>query len=128
MKFLLYIILVICCMGCRSVQYVPEDSFRLDSVYINRFHTDSIYCRDSIFVHDRGDTVTVFKDRYIYKSLTRKDTLYISKTDSVSVPYPVEKKLTAWQQVKVNYGGYAMLAVFVFILIVVGHVVYKLKK
>ena len=40
----------------------------------------------------------------------------------------LEKQLTKWQSVKVDYGGWAMGIVFVFILIVVGWMVYKLKK
>ena len=58
----------------------------------------------------------------------RTDTLYLAKVDTVGVPYPVEKELTGWQRVKVDYGGWAIGLVFVFILIGVGRMVYKLKK
>lgn len=39
------------------------------------------------------------------------------KVDSVSVPYPVEKKLSKWQQAKVDWGGWAMLIVVVLIFL-----------
>ena len=89
---------------------------------------DSIFVRDSVYIKQKGDTVTEYRYKYVYKYKDRTDTLYISSRDTVSVPYPVEKELTAWQQTKVNYGGWAMVIVFVFMLVVVGKMVYKLKK
>ena len=114
--------------GCRTIEYYPLETVRIDTVYVNKQRVDSVMVRDSVHIIEKGDTVTEFRLKYIYKYRDRVDTLYISKTDTVSVPYPVEKELTKWQQTKVNYGGLAMGIVFVFILIVVGMLVYKLKK
>lgn len=122
--FLLWLVLT----GCRTIEYYPLETVRIDTVYIQSAKVDSVMVRDSVHIYQKGDTVTEFRLKYIYKYRDRVDTLYLSKTDTVSVPYPVEKQLTKWQQVKVNYGGWAMGIVFVFILIVVGRMVYKLKK
>ena len=48
-----------------------------------------------------------YKDRYLYKYLylNRIDT--VIKTDSVQIPYPVEKALTRWQKAKIELGGWA---------------------
>ena len=122
--FLLWLVLT----GCRTIEYYPLETVRIDTVYVNQQRVDSVLVRDSIHIYQKGDTVTEFRLKYIYKYRDRVDTLYLSKTDTVSVPYPVEKQLTKWQSVKVDYGGWAMGIVFVFILIVVGWMVYKLKK
>ena len=114
--------------GCKTVKYYPLETVRIDTVYVNKQRVDSVIVRDSVHIIEKGDTVTEFRLKYIYKYKDRTDTLYISKTDTVSVPYPVEKQLTKWQQTKVNYGGWAMGVIFVFILIVVGCMVYKLRK
>ena len=114
--------------GCRTIEYYPLETVRIDTVYVNKQRVDSVMVRDSVHIIEKGDTVTEFRLKYIYKYKDRTDTLYISKTDTVSVPYPVEKQLTKWQQTKVNYGGWAMGVILVFILIVVGCMVYKLKK
>lgn len=114
--------------SCRTVKYVPVETVRIDTVYSNYSRMDSIFVRDSVYINQKGDTVTEYRYKYVYKYKDRIDTLYISSRDTVSVPYPVEKELTAWQQTKVNYGGWAMVIVFVFILVVVGKMVYKLKK
>lgn len=115
------------CIGCRSVQYIPVETIRTDTVYFNHNRTDSVFVRDSIYVNQQGDTVTEYRYKYVYRYKDRIDTLYISSRDTVNVPYPVEKELTAWQQTKVNYGGWAIVLVFVFILIVFGRF-YKLKR
>lgn len=116
------------CIGCRTIQYIPVETIRTDTVYFNHSRTDSVYVRDSIYVNQKGDTVTEYRYKYIYRYKDRTDTLYISSRDTISVPYPVEKELTRWQQTKVNYGGWAMGIVFVTILVVVGILVYKLKR
>lgn len=51
--------------------------------------------------------------------------MYISKADSIQVPYPVEKELTRWQQFRMDFGGWAMCIVVISILILI---VYKIKK
>lgn len=126
----LYIILMVSLLltGCKTIKYYPLETVRHDTVYIQSLKLDSILVKDSIHITERGDTVTEFRLKYIYKYKDRTDTLYLSKVDTVGVPYPVEKELTGWQRVKVDYGGWAMGLVFVFILIVVGRMVYKLKK
>jgi hypothetical protein len=35
--------------------------------------------------------------------------LYQSKTDSIAVPYPVEKELTWWERKKIEFGELAMV-------------------
>lgn len=113
--------------SCRTVQYVPVETVRTDSLYFNTVSTDSVYVKDSVLIV-KGDTVTEYRWRYVYKYKDRTDTVYVSRTDSVQVPYPVEKRLTKWQRFKMDIGGYALAAVVVTVLIVFGRLVYKLKK
>ena len=126
----LYIILMVSLLltGCKTIKYYPMEKVRHDTVYIQSLKLDSILVKDSVHITEKGDTVTEFRLKYIYKYRDRVDTLYRSNTDTISVPYPIEKQLTKWQQTKVNYGGWALGIVFAFILIVVGRMVYKLKK
>ncbi|WFE84964.1 hypothetical protein [Parabacteroides chongii] len=115
--------------SCRSVvQYVPVETVRTDSIYLSSLQLDSVFVHDSILINQKGDTVTEYRYRYVYKYKDRVDTLYINKTDSISVPYPVEKSLTRWEQTKVNYGGHAIIAVVVIVMVVFGKMIYKLKK
>ena len=76
--------------SCDVVKYIPVESTRTEKEYIDRWNRDSVFVKDSVFIFVKGDTV--FRDRYkmIYKDRFVKDTVLISKTDSIPVPYPVE--------------------------------------
>ena len=126
--FMCIIVLTSAIWSCRSVKYVPVETVKYDSIYINKVQVDSVYHRNSIYVVDKGDTVFLYKDRYIYKYKDRTDTLYVTNTDSIQVPYPVEKELTKWQQFRMDFGGWAIAAVIIIVLIFFGRLVYKLKK
>ena len=125
-------ILISMLTGCKSVQYVPVENVRTDSVYIDRFQRDSIYQRDSVFVNRWTAGDTVYQDKvvwkYVYRDKVKYDTVAILRSDTVRVPYPVERRLTTWEQVRLNVGGWAIGVVIIFILIVVGIIVYKLKQ
>lgn len=114
---------VIC--SCRTVKYVPVETVKVDTTYINKLQRDSIYMLDSVYVKEKGDTVLIEKYKYLYRDKLVRDTMYISKADSIQVPYPVEKELTKWQQFRMYFGGWAMCIVVISILILI---VYKIKK
>lgn len=125
-------ILISILTGCKSVQFVPVETVKTDSFYIDRFQRDSIYQRDSVFVNRWTAGDTVYQDKvvwkYVYRDKVKYDTVAILRSDTVRVPYPVERRLTTWEQVRLNVGGWAIGAVIIFILIVVGIIVYKLKQ
>ncbi len=116
-------LLLVC--SCRTVKYVPIETVKVDTTYINKLQRDSIYMLDSVYVKEKGDTVLIEKYKYLYRDKLVRDTMYISKADSIQVPYPVEKELTRWQQFRMDFGGWAMCIVVISILILI---VYKIKK
>ena len=124
--WIIIICLVMC--SCRSVQYVPVEVIKTDTTYINKVQRDSIYQLDSVYIRDKGDTVLITKTRYLYRDKLIRDTVYMSRIDSVPVPYPVEKELTRWQQFRLDVGGWAIIVVMITILVVIGRTIYKLKK
>lgn len=88
--FLLLFLAGLAATSCTRHVYVPVETTKSDTVYLNRVQLDSIYMRDSVFIEKSGDTIREFQYKYIYRFKDRIDTLYISKTDSIQVPYPVE--------------------------------------
>ena len=125
-------ILISLLSGCKSVQYVPVETVRTDSVYIDRYQHDSIYQRDSIFVNRWTAGDTVYQDKvvwkYVYRDKVVYDTVAILRSDTVRVPYPVERRLTKWEQVRLNVGGWVIALVVITILVVVGWAIYKIRK
>ena len=109
--------------GCKSIQYVPVEKV-VTEYKTNTVH-DSVYLEvlkhDSVIVEKLGDTVVISKWHTLYKDklkeVIRIDTLI--KIDSVQVPYPVERKLTKWEQTKMNVGSVSIGICISFVAIMV---------
>ena len=121
------ILLAMAVTSCRSVRYVPVETVKHDSVYFNKVVRDSVFVKDSVLVV-KGDTVTEYRWKYVFKYKNRTDTLYVSRTDTIRVPYPVEAKLTKWQQFKMEAGGYAIALAVILVIAVAGYFVMKIRK
>ena len=123
---------VVLLVGCTTTRYVPVPSVSVDSVYIDRFQRDSIYQRDSVYVNRWTAGDTVYQDKvvwkYLYRDKVKYDTVSVLRSDTVRVPYPVERRLTKWEQVRLNVGGWVIALVVITILVVVGWAIYKIRK
>lgn len=76
--------------GCRSVKYVPVETVKTEKEYVDRFKTDSVHVRDSVFVLVKGDTVYKDRTRTVYRDRFSRDTIHVSQRDTIREPYPVE--------------------------------------
>lgn len=90
MKTIITCFVIVLLIGCNSVKHVPVETVKTEKEYVDRWNRDSVYVRDSVFILVKGDTV--FKDRFriVYKDKLVRDTAYVSKVDTIQVPYPVE--------------------------------------
>ena len=132
--YLFIIVALIVCLllfGCKT-QYVPVETIRTVTVtktdsFIEK---DSVFCHDSVFVQSKGDTLLVEKwhTKYVdrWRDKVRIDSFI--KVDSVQVPYPVEKKLTKWQQFTLDYGKVAFGGSLVAIAIIIFELVRWLRR
>lgn len=128
MKSLIYILTILlmsAICSCRSIQYVPVESVKYDSVYLNKLVRDSIYERDSIYIRESGDTVYKYRDRYIYRNKLVRDTVYQVSSDTIVKPYPVEKQLTRWQSFKMSVG---CIGIVILSLGLIGLIIYVIRK
>lgn len=116
--FILLILGMLLCallQGCKSVEYVPVIEHRTDTVYQNTVQKDSVFVHDSTFIKEAGDTFLLEKWHTKYVLKEKHDTTYISKTDTVPAPYPVEvikevpAELSWWQRLKMKVGGAAII-------------------
>ena len=115
MKNLMLLFLLLLC-GCRT-EYVPIESVRYDSVMIEKLLRDSVFVRDSVYLKEKGDTVYKYKDRFVYVYKNRVDTFFAEKIREIEIPVPVERKLTWWERVKLNYAEW-VIAVLVAIALI----------
>ena len=92
MKRIIFILCCICLMGCKTTTVVVPE-YHTDTVTqyrdrISRVH-DSIYVRE----YTQGDTVYITRDRWHASTDTIRDSVYVSKVDSIAFPVEVEKQV-----------------------------------
>ena len=130
----LFAVLTICSLvGCKATErIVTVEKVRIDTLRENHTTLDSIYLRDSIYVHEWTKGDTVYQEKVRWKNIIHDhyvtDTMYISRTDSIPKPYPVhvevEKHLSSWQQFVMWAGRLTLIA----LALAVGYKVYRIFR
>ena len=130
MKWIYCLFLISALWSCRSVKYVPVES-SVDSIVVEKLvevqlPPDSATIRALLECDENGRVVLSWLDiansknaqaqlvidslgNLLAKMRTKPDTVYlpskeVTVTKDVKVPYPVEKDLTRWQQMKLELG------------------------
>lgn len=117
--------------GCRT-KYISVPEYH--NVYVTKHDTltkhDSVYQKELVDRFVKGDTVFLTKTKVDYRYKNIYKTLYRDsiKTDSVRVPYPVEKKLSRWQGLKMEVGGWAIGVLSVVVLGTIGYIIMWLVR
>ncbi|MDE6860946.1 MAG: hypothetical protein K2J65_11105 [Duncaniella sp.] len=134
-------------------EYVEADTTGLyermrsvfESMYRKETSSDSIIDRtkETVVLKENGDTARHDKERIVYVASHREKELEHMvqqqdstikalrlqlasvKSDSIPVPYPVEKELSRWEQTKMDFGG---IAIVTFIAVVIVVIVRRAKK
>ena len=125
------ILFVLMLQGCRT-KYVSVPEYH--NVYVTKHDTltkhDSVYQKEFVDRFVKGDTVFLTKTKVDYRYKNIYKTLYRDsiKTDSVRVPYPVEKKLSRWQGLKMEVGGWAIGVLSVVVLGAIGYIIMWLVR
>lgn len=128
--FMVGLALVLSVVSCSpKTIYVPDVHYE----YITKTDTfikiDSVNIKDSIYVTQKGDTVRIERWRVEYRDRWRekivRDT--IIRTDTISVPYPVEKKLTIKERFDM-YLDFMGIFFIVLLVLIAGYVLVKWKK
>ena len=123
--------------GCKTV-YVPVETVRTDTLMVAHIVTDSVlvdrYTHDSVYIHEKGDTVWFEKwhTRYVdrWRDRVTHDTIYKSKTDSATVTREVEKPLTKSQRARLHLANIVLVMlgmVAIFLVVKFGNKIRKLR-
>lgn len=120
MKKIFFLLVILSIFGCRSIVYVPTVTVKDSLVYVNHIQRDSIYSyfHDSIYIHQKGDTVFVSKwhNTIKYRNILKTDTInskfYINKEKTLTVNI-----LTKFQKVLMWLGGLLSLGLIIFIVL-----------
>ena len=109
--------LVLLLPGCSRVQYIPMQTVLKDSIVFHRIDIDSVVIKDSIFIDRTKDTIYKYVERWNEKYIIRNDTTIIERVDSIPVEVKVEKQLTRWQQIKIDYGDNVLVMLVAVIVV-----------
>lgn len=123
MKILVVLLILFAC-SCRSIKYVEVPSIKTEKEYIDRWHRDSVYIKDSVMVMVKGDTIVKDRWRVVWKEKLIKDTIYVSNTDTLYKVTETERELTKWQRTKMSLGE-TMIIFIIIAVIVAGFKIYK---
>ena len=113
---LIIIVALILC-SCGPTKYVPVETIKIDTLYIAKLKVDSIYHRDSVYVETKGDSVTIYKEKYITKIEQLHDTIRSYGVDTVRIvitPSSESSKNSPFEYAKIIV---IMLAIFALISI-----------
>ena len=121
------IFMLIMLTGCKTT-YIPVETVRTETERVVDIKRDSIYVLDSIYVREAHDTIYITKWRTEYKEALRVDTFNLERVDTLNTIIEVEKKLTKWQQAKMDVGAGVMYAVPILIAVGLFVLYRKLKK
>ena len=113
MRNILYILMAVALLtGCKT-KYIPVPEYH--EIVVHHADTllrvDSVQLRDSVIIRVQGDTITQevwrWRDRVKYDTrIVYRDSI---RVDSVRVPYPVERKQTAWERTMQNVGKISLI-------------------
>ncbi|MDD6080643.1 MAG: hypothetical protein PUC85_10880 [bacterium] len=119
MRSILLLILLITA-SC-STYHQPMETVVRDSLYITHRMIDRVLIRDSVFERHVHDTIYRYRERETVRYLSLRDTVYIEKVDSVSVPIPVKQGLSSKDRLKLLFSNiaaiFSSLALIAFLIL-----------
>ena len=115
MKRLILGLVLLGFISCKTIEYVqvPVETVRTEYITVNT--KDTLIQKDSVDRYIKGDSVVIYKYKYIYKVSERLDT--IIQIDTISVPYALPPEihevniLKGWQKFLMACGAAAILLV-----------------
>ena len=129
MRNILYILMAVALLtGCKT-KYIPVPEYH--EVVVHHADTllrvDSVQLRDSVIIRLQGDTIV--QEVWRWRDRVKHDTRIVYRdsirVDSVRVPYPVERKQTAWERTMQNVGKISLILIVISICFIL---VYSLLR
>lgn len=118
-KLLGVLIVLLALMSCKT-KYIGVPEYH--QIVVNKHDTlvtrDSVFELDSVYIIKSGDTITTYKTKILYRDRWREKIVFRDsvRTDSVRVPYPVEKKMTLMDKVTYYAELFIIISLIVFIV------------
>ena len=95
-------------VSCKHIEYVEVPIVTHDTTVVYDVRRDSVRQYDSVYVMEKGDTVYLYKYKYIDRIRMQKDSIYVAKVDTITrvEVKEVEKRLTLAERVCLKIGSW----------------------
>lgn len=114
--------------GCKPYKVTQRETVIKDSLYITQRMIDRVLIRDSVFERQVHDTIYRYRERETVRYLSLRDTVFIERKDSISVPYPVERELTRCEATRMRLGDILLIIVNIGLIYVVIWLIRRRKR
>lgn len=136
--------------SCKSVQYIPVETIKHDSIYISKTDTlkvtHTIKEKEYVTVKDSSSVVLdeqgkvlkqeIWHNKIIIRQMSdslafykaKYDSLYSAKQDTFYIPYPVERELTKSEQRYISIGKVSLGLYIGLVAAFAAWVVYYIKR
>lgn len=94
----------------------PEDSAMIANLGIR------LQNNERLLILMQNQLKEASKEKYIHKIDT------FIKTDSVDIPYPVERTLSKWEQIKMDYGSFALGGTLIAVILLILQLVRWIRR
>lgn len=126
------IALLIACTGCSPRVTSGVQKVRTDTIYVGRDVRDSIYVRDSLYIHEyaRGETIYVERTRWreFFTDRWKRDTVYESRVDTCIVYREVIQEPNFWQRSAKYIKDLVLIAVIMLVTWAMAYLYAKTNK
>jgi len=119
MKKLLYIFILLLGLTACKTQYIEVPKVHTEYIVKNLMQHDTLRITDSVLIREKGDTVFVDRVRHRDRVSVVNRTNTVIKTDTVSFPVQVEKKLSIKQKTYMTIGRYSAKIIGIAIILIV---------
>lgn len=116
--------LLLVAASCGTTSRVSQDRYiySSDTIYLDKTKIDSIYIRDSVYIHSKADTVWQYRDRYEYRYIYLQDTVYQSFHDTTTVETIkyIKEELRPFEKIKAKAFWFLVSCLLIVLLLLFG--------
>lgn len=114
--------------SCARTVYEPVETVRVEyrDRDVERLVADTVH--DTRLIWVKGDTVVDIREKEHVRRIEIHDTCYVEHSDTIRIPYPVERQLSKWEQTKQDVGGMAIGGIAIAVCVAVIWLIKKIRR
>lgn len=118
-------------VSCKHIEYVEVPIVTHDTMVVYEVRQDSVMQYDSVYIKEKGDTVYLYKYKYIDRIRLKHDSIYVARIDTITKVEvkEVEKRLNLVDRIFLKIGGmFWWLLVLLLIVCIVMLIIKKMRR